>query len=346
MAPDEDPPFAHVCMGGTFSPLHRGHQALLARALAIGEQVFVGVTSGELARRGRERKVPSVDERIKSIEVFLEERDALDRVEVAPIEDPFGRALEPRFEAIVVSPETRGTADAINEERTADGLDPLAVDEVPFVLGLDGEPVNGTRVAHGEIDADGLQPRSVSLAVGSGNPVKVEATEQVFGRFVPEVEAEPVDVDTGVSDQPIGAEGPEGAANRARNALAATDGRGLGVGIEAAIVEDAASGNTFDVQYAAIADRQGRITSGAGPGFCYPGGVLAAVGDGHTIGEIFDGLADREGVGEAEGAIGVLSRGGATRTELTEWAVLSALVPRLRPAWYDPLPGEELALDL
>jgi pantetheine-phosphate adenylyltransferase len=345
VAPADDPPFAHVCMGGTFSPLHRGHRALLARALAIGDQVFVGVTSGELARRGRERKVPAVEERIESIEAFLASRDALDRVEVAPIEAPFGRALEPRFEAIVVSPETSGTADAINEERTGKGRDPLVVDEVPFVLGLDGEPVNGTRVAHGEIDADGLQPRSVCLAVGSGNPVKVEATEQVFGRFVPEVEAQAFDVETGVSAQPIGAEGPEGAANRARNALSAAEDAGLGVGIEAAIVEDEASGHTFDVQYAAIADRQGRITSGAGPGFCYPPGVLAAVEDGHTIGEVFDELKDRRGVGQAEGAIGVLTRGGATRTELTEWAVISALVPRLQPDWYDPLPGEELALD-
>jgi pantetheine-phosphate adenylyltransferase len=340
----EDPSFAHVCMGGTFSPLHRGHRALLARALTIGEQVFVGVTSGDLARRGRERKVPAVEDRIAGIEAFLSERSALDRVEVAPIEDPFGRALEPRFEAIVVSPETSDTAEAINAERRKRDLDPLAVDEVPFVLGLDGQPVNGTRVARGEIDPEGLQPRSVQLAVGSANPVKVEASEQVFGRFVPTVDAWTVDVETGVSEQPRDAEGPKGAATRARNALAASDEAGLGVGIEAALVDDEASGETFDVQYAAIADAQGRVTTGAGPGFSYPPGVLSAVEEGRTIGEVFDALEDRAGVGQAEGAIGVLTGGAATRTELTEWAVLSALVPRLQPDWYRPLPGEELDL--
>jgi pantetheine-phosphate adenylyltransferase len=338
--------FAHVCLGGTFSPLHRGHRALLARAAAIGDNVFAGVTSGELATRGREREVPPVEERIGHVEAFLETQGVGDRVDVGAIEDPFGRALEERFEAIVVSPETRSTAERINKERGKRGLDPLVVEEVPFVLGLDGEPVNGTRVANGEIDADGLDPLEVHLAVGTQNPVKVEAAEQVFGRFVPEVHVDAVDVETGVSAQPIGAEGPQGAANRARRALAASEEAGLGVGIEAAIVEDEASGCTFDVQYGAIADSQGRVTTGAGPGFTYPSAVLEAVEDGHTIGEAFDAIEDRQGVGSDEGAIGVLTRGGATRGELTEWAVITALVPRLKPSWYDPLPGEELAFRL
>lgn len=345
MVLEDGPAFEHVCMGGTFSPFHRGHRALLTRTVAIGEQVFVGVTSGKLAQRGRERNVPSVEDRMDGVQAFLEAQGDADRVEVAPIEDPYGRALEERFEAIVVSPETRGTAEEINEERKARGLDPLVVEVVPFVLGLDGEPVNGTRVANGEIDPEGLEPRSVDLAVGSTNPVKVEATETVFGRWIPNVHTASVEVDPGVGEQPRGAEGPRGAANRARRALEALDEASLGVGIEAAIVEDDASGSTFDVQYAAIADPQGRVTTGAGPGFAYPPSVLEAVDGGHTIGEVFEAIEGRTGVGEGEGAIGVLTRGGATRSELTEWAVIAALVPRLRPDLYTPLPGEGFSAD-
>lgn len=341
---DGDPSFEHVCLGGTFSPFHRGHRALLLRALAIGQNVFVGVTSGELAQRGRKRQVPSVDERIATVEAFLKEAGAGKRGEVDAIDDPFGRALEDKFEAIVVSPETRSTATTINEERAKRDLQALVVETVPFVLALDGEPVNGTRVATGEIDADGIQPRSISLAVGTANPVKLEAVERVFGRFIPAVSVEAIEVDTGVSAQPKDQEGPQGAANRARNALAASQQAGLGVGIEAAIVEDAASGCTFDVQYAAIADAQGRVTTGAGPGFGYPSSVLASVEAGHTIGEIFDAIEGTDDVGQAEGAIGALTRGAATRSELTEWAILAALVPRLRPELYDPLPGEGLSL--
>lgn len=327
-------------MGGTFSPLHRGHRALLSRALSVGENVFVGVTQGELARRNREREVPPAKERIADVRAFLETHGLADRAEIAPIDDPFGRALEPRFDAIVVSPETRRTADRINTAREDEGLDPLVVETVPFVLGLDGEPVNGTRVAAGEIDADGVEPRRIRLAVGTGNDVKVQAAKHAFGRFTPTVEATGVDVDSGVPEQPYDEEGPRGALRRAHRALAEVDEAGLGVGIEAAIVTKSPSGQREDVQFCAIVDGQGRVTTGAGPGFAYPPRVLADLDEGRTVGEAFHDLTGREDVGSQEGAIGVLTRGGATREELTEWAVLAAIVPRLRPEWYDPLPFE------
>lgn len=332
--------FEHVCLGGTFSPLHRGHKALLARALEIGQDVFVGVTEGELARRNRERDVPPAKERIAAVRSFLEEIGQADRAEVAPIDNPFGRALEPKFEAIVVSPETRGTADRINEAREGEGHEPLAIEEVPFVLALDGKPVNGTRVAEGEIDTEGIEPRSVHLSVGTGNQVKVQAAERAFGRWVPEVTTEAVDVDSGVPEQPYDEEGPRGALARARAALEDASEAGLGVGIEAAIVTEEPSGQQLDVQYCAIVDQQGRVTTGAGPGFAYPPGVLDDLEEGATVGEAFEALTGRADVGEQEGAIGVLTRSGATREELTEWAVIAALVPRLRPEWYRPHPFE------
>lgn len=332
--------FEHVCMGGTFDPLHRGHRALIFRALTIGENVFIGVTSGELSRRNRERQVPPAEERIEAVQRLLKETGVEGRAEVAPIEDAYGRALEPRFEAIVVSPETRPTADRINQERAQAGHDPLAIEVVPFVLGLDGLPVNGTRVSRGEIDPDGVEPKRVHLAVGSGNPVKLAAAEAAFGRWVPDVKTTGVEVDTGVPEQPHDEEGPQGAANRAVAALEAVDGAGLGVGIEAALHTRDPSGEAFDVQYCAIADRQGRITVGAGPGFAYPPVVLEAIEDGQTVGEAVGRLAGNQAIGREEGAIGYLTRGGTTREELTEWAVISALVPRLRPELYDPLPLE------
>lgn len=337
MADPDDPTFAHTCLGGTFSPFHRGHRALLGRALAISEHVFIGVTDGELAQRGRERTVPAAKERIADVRAFLEEVDRADAAEVAPIEHPYGRALEPRYEAIVVSPETRSTAEEINQAREAEDLEPLSIETVPFVLGLDGKPVTGTRVANGEIDPDGVEPKHVHLAVGTGNPVKVDAAKHAFGRFAPDVSAERVQVETGVPEQPYDGEGPRGATRRAKQALEEASRDGLGVGIEAAIVTGDPSGQVHDVQYCAIADEQGRVTLGAGPGFAYPPHVLERLEEGETVGEAFARITGREDVGEAEGAIGVLTRSGATREELTEWAVVSALVPRLRPAWYDPV---------
>ncbi len=327
-------------MGGTFDPLHRGHRALILRALAIGENVFIGVTGGELSRRNRERQVPPAEERIEAVRRLLKEKGLEARAEVDRIEDPYGRALEPRFEAIVVSPETRPTAERINQERQAEDLDPLVIEVVPFVLGLDGLPVNGTRVSAGEIDPDGVEPKRVHLAVGSGNPIKARAAETAFGRWVPDVQTTAVEVDTGVPEQPHDEEGPEGAANRAIAALDAVDEAGLGIGIEAAIHTKDPSGQPFDVQYCAIADRQGRVTVGAGPGFTYPPIVLEALEAGETVGQVIGRLAGSRTIGQEEGAIGYLTRLGTTREELTEWAVISAIVPRLRPELYEPLPLE------
>lgn len=333
-------PYEHVCMGGTFSPLHRGHRALLLHALSVGEHVFIGVTDGELSTRNRERQVPSASERIKGVEAVLEAHGVLERAEVAAISDSFGRALEPQFEAIVVSPETQPTAERINEARAEEGLDPLAIDIVPFALGLDGLPVNGTRVANGEIDVEGIEPKRVHLALGTTNPVKVQAAAAAFGRWIPTVETTPVEVDTGVPEQPYDAEGPWGAVERAKRALTLVEEAGLGVGIEAAISTKDPSGETFDVQYCAIVDRQGHVTTGAGPGFAYPPSVLEALGQGRTVGEAVGALAGNEAIGSEEGAIGFLTRGAATREELTEWAVIAALVPRIRHELYDPLPFE------
>lgn len=324
-------------MGGTFSPFHRGHRALIGRALTISENVFIGITTGALSQRGRDRTVPPVDERIQTVEAFLEHHGRAKTTTVAPIEDPFGRALEPRFEAIVVSPETQGTAHRINQARQDEGYDPLAIETVPFVLGLDGKPVTGTRVAADEIDPDGVEPKTIHLAVGTQNPVKVDAAKNAIGRIVPTVTTQKVTVDSGVPEQPYDEEGPQGAANRARAALEEADEPGLGIGIEAAIITNDPSGQRHDVQYCAIADAQDRITIGAGPGFPYPPRVLEALDDGQTVGDAFHRITDRDDVGQKEGAIGVLTRNAVTRRELTEWAVLAALVPRLRPDWYDPV---------
>lgn len=324
-------------MGGTFSPFHRGHRALIGRALTISENVFIGITAGELSQRGRDRTVPPVEERIQTVERFLEEHGRAKTTTVAPIEDPFGRALEPRFQAIVVSPETQETAHRINQARQDEGHDPLAIETVPFVLGLDGEPVSGTRVAADEIDPDGIEPKTIHLAVGTDNPVKVNAAKNALGRIVPTVTTQKVNVDSGVPEQPTDEEGPQGAVTRAKAALEESNQPGLGIGIEAAIVTTDPTGQRHDVQYCAIADAQGRVTIGAGPGFPYPPRVLDALDRGDTVGEAFHKITGQEDIGQREGAIGVLTRGAATREELTEWAILAALTPRLRPDWYDPV---------
>jgi len=66
-----------------------------------------------------------------------------------------GAATEPAFDAIVVSPETRGGAERINEIREAAGHDPLRIEVVDHVPAEDGERISSTRIVRGEIDRHG-----------------------------------------------------------------------------------------------------------------------------------------------------------------------------------------------
>ena len=177
--------------------------------------------------------------------------------------------------------------------------------------------------------------------VGSTNPVKAEAVRRIFARAFPN-EAEGLNVklvavDPGVPAQPRDEEVPRGAVARARAALAASRGEAdFGVGIEAGLLRCDPLDTYFDVQFCAIVDREGKITVGHGAGFVYPPRVLRAVlQGGRTVGEAMVELSRIPDIGKKMGAIGYLSRGLLDRTQLTEQAVLMALIPRLRPELYE-----------
>jgi len=94
----------------------------------------------------------------------------------------------------------------------------------------------------------------------------------------------------------------------------------------------------MDQQFAAIADRQGRITLGAGPSFEYPKAVVARVfEEGIEINTAMEYVSGVEALGHKQGAIGYFSKNLLDRTRLTELAVLMALLPRLNESLYFPL---------
>jgi inosine/xanthosine triphosphatase len=104
----------------------------------------------------------------------------------------------------------------------------------------------------------------------------------------------------------------------------------FGVGIEAGLIWNSSVKNYFDVQFCAVIDKAGRITVGHGSGFQYPKKVIQEVKVGKSIGEAMEVLTGIENIGKKRGAIGFLSKNILDRTELTEQAVLMAMIPRLR----------------
>ena len=147
---------AYVVIGGTFNCLHPGHREILRRAFSLGGRVLVCLTSDAMARKKHlPEKIAPYGERKRALLEFLSSSGFLERAEIAKITDPFTEGLRPSLTHIVVSEETKKNAGMLNVMRTDEGLPPLQVVVVPWVMAQDGRPVSGVRIRKGEIGRDG-----------------------------------------------------------------------------------------------------------------------------------------------------------------------------------------------
>lgn len=321
-----------VGIGGTFNVIHKGHELLFETAFSVGTEVEVGLTSDEFAVRSRKVDILPYFQRKANLSRFLERYGK--PFEVVMISDVLGTAAtSEKLDAIVVSPETRPNAEAINESRRRNGLKQLKVFCIREVKADDSEPISATRIVKGEIDKDGRLLRPLKVAVGSTNKVKVDAVRNVFTQAFGLVDVVSVEPEPGFERQPMDGRVLEGAVLRATGAVERAEAD-FGVGIEAGLVRDQFTGKLTDVQYCAIVDSSGQMTVGHGPGFEYPPKVTRAVLDGGSVGETMSAITGIEDIGRKDGSIGFLSDGLIDRTSLSEIAVLMALIPRIRKELY------------
>ena len=183
--------------------------------------------------------------------------------------------------------------------------------------------------------------RIQQVAVGSRNPVKVDAARTVLGRIAPGAAIAGVVVPSGVPDQPWGDEQTiAGALARARLALGhalahggATADAALGVGIEGGVVDDGERG-LRTCAWAAIVDFEGRIGIGGSLAMPLPPPIAALVRTGMELGHAMDEVSRASGTKRGPGAVGILTGGLMDRQQAYETLVVYAAARFIRDAMW------------
>lgn len=169
----------------------------------------------------------------------------------------------------------------------------------------------------------------MKIAVGSTNPVKVKAVQDMIPLYDLFVGAEiiSVNVPSQVSEQPksIG-ETVQGAKNRA---LAAFQGNDLGFGLESGLIEvPGTKTGMMDCGVCAIYDGED-YAIGISSAFECPPKVMELVhAEDLDLNQAFfrAGLTKNPKVGSAEGAVGLLTKGRVTRLEYTKQSIVMAMI--------------------
>jgi len=144
-------------MGGTFDILHKGHRALLSKASEIGSIVLIGLTTDERARKDRKDIViNSYVIRKENLEMLLNSMNLPSNFKIVPLDNDWGPSVvEDSFTAIIVSEETKKTAEKINRIRLENDKKELEIVIVPFVKAYDGQKISSSRIRDNEIDSNG-----------------------------------------------------------------------------------------------------------------------------------------------------------------------------------------------
>jgi inosine/xanthosine triphosphatase len=171
----------------------------------------------------------------------------------------------------------------------------------------------------------------VKILVGSKNPVKINSVEEAFAYYFNDIEAIGIDVDSGVSVQPVNDETFVGAQNRALKLKELNDKEKLNadffVGIEGGIVKFFEKWFAFGCM--CIIDVSGNVGFGMSPHFELPRSVVEKLLRGVELGVVMDDIMNETNTKQKHGAIGYFTNGIMSRKELYVEGLKVALVPFL-----------------
>ena len=163
--------------------------------------------------------------------------------------------------------------------------------------------------------------------VASSNPAKISAVEMAFSEAFPKLEFEymGVEVKSGVADQPMSDEETrEGAVKRVQNAMAVQPQADYWVGLEGGVAKIGGKMQSF--AWVSVAGKKG-INLSRTATFVLPKEVVAMIESGKELGQAMDVMEKRRNTKQQEGAVGILTKGLVSRSELYSQATILALIP-------------------
>jgi inosine/xanthosine triphosphatase len=169
----------------------------------------------------------------------------------------------------------------------------------------------------------------MKILVGSKNPVKLKAVEETFLLYFESNEVVGIEVESGVSDQPINEETYKGAKTRAKKLFELNKEKKINfdffVGIEGGIQQ------TYNKWFAfgcmCIMDKDGKTSFGTSAHFELPEIITKQLLERKELGHVMDDIMQQENTKQRGGAISYFTNGRMDRRELYIPGLISALVP-------------------
>lgn len=125
-----------VVVGGTFDRLHGAHKTLLNISCLLANRRFlIGVCDqAMLKKKVLKELVQPYSLRVQRLQEFLQDIKPSLKVEIVPLDDPFGVSVtDPSLQCIVVSEETKRGGEAVNKRRIENGLPALVLHEIQLL---------------------------------------------------------------------------------------------------------------------------------------------------------------------------------------------------------------------
>ncbi len=174
---------------------------------------------------------------------------------------------------------------------------------------------------------------TITIAVGSTNPIKVAASRAILSIAFPTAQFIPIAVPSGVPEQPWGDEQTRtGAFNRATNALKAAKVN-FAVGLEGGLIET--SVGLMTSAWCAIVDTTGQVGYGGGVHILLPPSVVSALQEHGELGLAMDTLVNEHNTKQGRGAVGILTNRLTRRQTAYEQLVALAAAPFVTEFYHD-----------